>query len=62
MSAMITLSAVACVFACQAVQSWGTPAEAGSKVRMVAVMMTLLVALCVGVLANLVQEGRHPQP
>ena len=51
-SPMITLSAVACVFARQAVHSWGTSVEAGSKVRMVAVMMTLLALLCVGVLAN----------
>ena len=61
-AAMMTLAAVACVLARQAVQSWATSTEGGSKVRMVATMMTVLVVLCVGVLANLVREGEHPQP
>ncbi len=61
-AAMMTLAAVACVLARQTLQSWATSTEGGSKVRMVATTMTVLVVLCVGMLANLVREGERPQP
>lgn len=60
--AMITLAAVACVLACQAVQSWEASAEGESKGRIVTALMTVLVVFCVGMLANLVREGKGPQP
>ena len=60
-AAMVTLAAVACVFVRQAVQSWEASAAVESKGRMVAALMMLLVVFCVGMLANLAQEGKGPQ-
>jgi peptidoglycan/LPS O-acetylase OafA/YrhL len=60
--AMVTLAAIACMFVRQAVHSWEASAEGESKGRMVAALMTMLVVFCVGMLANLVREGKDPQP
>ena len=60
--AMGTLVVVACVFVHQAVQSWEASTEGGSKGRMVAALMAVLVVFCVGMLANLVREAKGAQP
>jgi peptidoglycan/LPS O-acetylase OafA/YrhL len=60
--AMVTLATVACVFVRQAVQSWETSAGGEAKGRPVAVLVTLLVVFCIGVLANLTQEGKGHKP
>lgn len=60
--AMATLAAVACVLVRQAVQSWAASTEDASNGRMVAVLMTVLVAFSVGMLTNLAREGKGPQP
>lgn len=60
--AMATLAAVACVLTRQAVQSWAASTEDASNGRMVAVLMTVLVAFSVGMLTNLAREGKDPQP
>lgn len=60
LAAIMTLAAVACVLARQAVQFWVTSTEGGSEGRMVAAMMTVLAVLCLGVLANLVRERKRP--
>jgi FtsH-binding integral membrane protein len=59
---MVTLAAVGCVLARQAVQSWEASVEGGSKGRMVTALMTVLVVFCTGMLANLVQERKGVQP
>jgi len=56
--AMVTLVTVACVLVCQAVQSWEASGEGGSKGRMVTALMAVLVVFCVGMLVNLVREGK----
>jgi peptidoglycan/LPS O-acetylase OafA/YrhL len=61
-SAMVTLAAAACVLVRQAVQSWAASTEDASNGRMVAVLMTVLVAFSVGMLTNLAREGKGPQP
>ncbi len=57
--AMITLVVLACVFGHQAVLSWRSSAEGGSKSRMVMVLMAVLVVFCAGMLANLVRERKQ---
>ena len=59
LGSMLTLVAVACVFVIQAVQSWKTSADDDRKV---AVLMTVLVAFCLSMLANLTRERRDPRP
>lgn len=56
--AMVTLAAVACVLARQAVQSWEASAEGESKGRMAAALMAVEVVFSVGMLANLIREGK----
>jgi 4-hydroxybenzoate polyprenyltransferase len=56
--AMVTLAAVACVFVRQAVLSWRSSAEGGSKSRMVMALMAVLVVFCAGMLANLIRERK----
>ena len=56
--AMVTLAAVACVFVRQGVASWGALDDGESKGRMVAVLVTVLVVFCVGMVANLVRDGK----
>jgi peptidoglycan/LPS O-acetylase OafA/YrhL len=60
--AMVTLAAAACVCVRQAVQSWNASPAIESKGRIVAALMMVLVVFCVGMLANLAQEGKGPQP
>ena len=62
LGSMVTLVPVACVFVIQAVQSWAAPVDNGSPGRKVALLMTLQVVFCVGMLVNLAQErkGSHP--
>jgi len=59
--AFVTLPAAACVLAWEAVKLWGIPADAEADHRGAAMLMTLLVAFCVGTLANVAQSGggRH---
>ena len=63
--AIVTLPAAACVLAWEAVKLWRTPADAEADHRMAAMVMTVLVAVCGGTLANVLQrggrwEGRRP--
>ncbi len=57
----VTLLAAAGVFLMQAVQSWRAIIEGGSSSRKVALLMTVQTLFCVGVLANLVLEKKHPR-
>lgn len=57
--AMATLAAVACVLVRQAVHSWAAAAAGEPKGRLVAALMMVLVAFCVGMLANVAQERRR---
>ena len=61
LSSMVTLTAMACVFVRQAVQSWGTSAEGGWNGRQVASLMMVQVVFCVGMLANLVRKENDPK-
>jgi hypothetical protein len=56
--AMVTLVAVACVFVWQAVESWEVSGEGESKDRMGAAVMLVSVVFCVGMLANLIRDGK----
>jgi peptidoglycan/LPS O-acetylase OafA/YrhL len=56
-SAMVTLALLACVFVRQAVLSWRSATEDGSKSRMVVALMAVLVVFCIGTVGNLVREG-----
>ena len=58
LGSIATLAAVASVFLVQAVRSWATSAEVGWDGRKVALLMTVLVAFCVGTLANLARERK----
>jgi hypothetical protein len=57
--AMVTLALMACVMAVQAVQSWKNAGEGGSKVRIVALLMTLSVVFCAGTVWNLVRAAKE---
>lgn len=59
--AMSTLAAAVCVCARQAVQSMASAVRGESKDRMVIAMMTVLVVLCIGVLAKLALKGKDLQ-
>ena len=55
--AIVTLAAVACVLAWEAVKLWRTSVDPEANHRTGAILMTLLVAFCVGTLANVAQSG-----
>jgi hypothetical protein len=57
----VTLPAAAGVLAWEAVKLWGTPADAEADHRGAAMLTTLLVAFCVGTLANVLQRGGRRQ-
>ena len=61
LGSMVTLVPMACVFVIQAVQSWAASIDDGSNSRKVALLMTVQVVFCVGMLANLVQERKGPR-
>ena len=54
--AIVTLPAAACVLAWEAVRLWRAPADAEADYRMAAMVMTVLVAFCLGTLANVLQR------
>jgi peptidoglycan/LPS O-acetylase OafA/YrhL len=56
--ALVPLVVMACVFAVQAMRSWKNAGEGESKVRIVALLMTLLVVFCAGTVWNLVRAGK----
>jgi peptidoglycan/LPS O-acetylase OafA/YrhL len=60
-AAMATLAAVASVCVFQAVQSWQTAAAPGSKGRIVAALMVVMAASCVGTMVSLARDGKDPQ-
>jgi len=62
LGSMMTLVPVGCVFLIQAVQSWTASIDDGSNSRKVALLMTLQVVFCVGMLANLARERKMPKP
>ena len=55
--AIVTLAAVACVLALEAVKLWRTSVDAGANHRAAAILMTLSVPFCVGTLANVAKSG-----
>jgi hypothetical protein len=55
--AMVTLPAAAGVLAWEGVKLWITAADAEAEHRGAAILMTLLVAFCVGTLANVAQSA-----
>jgi peptidoglycan/LPS O-acetylase OafA/YrhL len=61
-NAMTTLAVAACVFAYQAVPSWGAWLDWKPEDRKVLLLMTISVVFCVGMLANLFQDGKGLQP
>lgn len=61
LGSLLTLLPVACVFLIQAVQSWAAAADDGSNGRKVALLMTVQVVFCVGMLANLAPERKGPR-
>jgi hypothetical protein len=56
--AMVTLAVVGCMFARQTVNSWAAAAADESEGRKVMALMAVVVAFCVGMLANLVRERK----
>lgn len=59
--AIVTLAAVACVLAWEALQLWRASVEPTGEHRSAAVLMTVLVVFCVGTLAHVAQgpsDGR----
>jgi peptidoglycan/LPS O-acetylase OafA/YrhL len=61
LGSMVTLVPMACVFVIQAVQSWAASMDDGSNGRKVALLMTVQVVFCVGMLANLAPERKGPR-
>ena len=62
LSSMVALTAMACVFVRQAVQSWGIAFEGESHGRIVAALMTVLVVFCVGMWIKLAHAGKGTHP
>jgi peptidoglycan/LPS O-acetylase OafA/YrhL len=61
LGSMATLVPMSCVFITQAVQSWVAAADGGPNGRKVALLMTVQVVFCVGMLANLARERKGPR-
>ncbi len=60
--AVVTLGITACAFAWQAVGSWQSSGIGESSGRMVAMLMLVLTVFSLGMVANLVQDGKSPKP
>jgi peptidoglycan/LPS O-acetylase OafA/YrhL len=61
-AAMLTLGLVACVFGVHVLLSAQAAMEGKAQERTFLLIMILLMVFCVGMLANLVREGKRPQP
>jgi hypothetical protein len=62
LGAIVTLGITACVFAWQAVESWQSLGMGESNGRMVAMLMSVLTVFSLGMVANLVRDGKSPEP